>query len=85
MVHLAISRSFDLSNVWWDQGLSKSAARDGNTYVLAIGEWRSSPYGGGLIIQPNKVQVGKLRRLGLLKEAWSIDVDLSMRKQGRLD
>jgi hypothetical protein len=58
---------------------------DGNTYVLAIGEWDSSPYSSSLIIQPKKAQAGQLRRLGLLKEAWSVDVDLSMRKQGRLD
>ena len=38
-VHLATSRTIELSEVWWNHGLSESAAKDGNTYVLVIGEW----------------------------------------------
>ena len=39
-----------VSGVSWDDDLSKSAAKDGNNYILEMGMSETTPYADGLII-----------------------------------
>jgi hypothetical protein len=68
-----------VSGVSWDDDLSKSAAKDGGTYILGMGMSETPRYAAGLIIQPTKAEAAQFMPLGVIEEDWIISVEMDMK------